>query len=138
MKTKPGFNIRNVCGQDLIVAEGEENIDFSNIISMNETSAYLWKGVQKMDSFTVEDMAELLLNEYEVDIKTAINDCSRLAAQWAQAGIIEGDDIPDVKVDLNHVEEKIDNPTNADKNTNNTTSTKPSKIHKIINKLFHK
>ena len=46
MKTKKGFNIRNVCGENIIVAEGKENIDFSNIISMNESSAYLWKNAQ--------------------------------------------------------------------------------------------
>lgn len=98
MKTKPGFNIRNVCGQDLIVAEGEENIDFSNIISMNETSSYLWTKVQKMDSFTVDDMVNLLLQEYEVDRATALSDCSLLAAQWNKAGIIDGDDIPDIDI----------------------------------------
>ena len=43
MKAKPGFNIRKVCGENIIVAEGKENIDFSNIISMNESSAYLWQ-----------------------------------------------------------------------------------------------
>ena len=46
MKAKPGFNLRVVCGENIIVAEGEENIDFSNIISMNESSAYLWQNIQ--------------------------------------------------------------------------------------------
>ena len=32
MKAKPGFNLRNVCGEQIIVAEGKENIDFSNIL----------------------------------------------------------------------------------------------------------
>lgn len=40
MKVKSGFNLRNVCGEEIIVAEGEENIDFSNIVSMNESSIY--------------------------------------------------------------------------------------------------
>ena len=46
MKTKQGFNLRNICGEYIIVAEGESNIDFSNIISMNESSAFLWKNIQ--------------------------------------------------------------------------------------------
>ena len=45
MRTKNGFNLRTVCGENIIVAEGKENIDFSNIISMNESSAYLWKEI---------------------------------------------------------------------------------------------
>ena len=43
MKAKEGFKIREVCGEKIIVAEGLNNIDFSNIISMNESSAYLWE-----------------------------------------------------------------------------------------------
>ena len=46
MKAKQGFKLRNICGEYIIVAEGESNIDFSNIISMNETSAYLWENIQ--------------------------------------------------------------------------------------------
>lgn len=43
MRKKPGFNLRDVCGEQIVVAEGKENIDFSNIISMNETSAFIWE-----------------------------------------------------------------------------------------------
>ena len=89
MKAKKGFNLRNVCGEQIIVAEGKENIDFSNIISMNESSAYLWKIVQQRESFTVEDMADLLLEEYDVERDTALTDCKTLAQQWIEAGIVE-------------------------------------------------
>ena len=46
MKTKRGFRLRNICGENIIVAEGIDNIDFSRIISMNESSAYLWQKVE--------------------------------------------------------------------------------------------
>ncbi len=88
MKKKKGFNLRNVCGEEIIVAEGKENIDFSNIISMNETSAFLWKKLDDND-FSVEDMANLLTDEYDVDYATAITDCKELVALWSEAGIID-------------------------------------------------
>ena len=88
MKAKKGFNIRQICGENILVAEGEENIDFSNIISMNETSDYLWNMLKDKD-FTVDDMVNLLLEEYEVDRDTAQNDCTALVGSWRQAGIIE-------------------------------------------------
>ena len=94
MKTKIGFNLRQVCGENIIVAEGEENIDFSNIISMNESSAFLWKEAQKMGSFTIADLVHILTNEYEVDEATATADVTKLTAQWGASGILEGDDIP--------------------------------------------
>lgn len=95
MKVKNGFNLREVCGEHIIVAEGDENIDFSNIISMNESSAYLWEEVQKKGTFTVDNLVELICNQYEIDETTARKDAIALAAQWGTAGIIEGDDIPE-------------------------------------------
>ena len=88
MKAKPGFNLRVVCGENIIVAEGEENIDFSNIISMNESSAYLWQNIQGKE-FTHEDLVGLLTQEYEVDETTALKDVKALTELWLQAGIIE-------------------------------------------------
>lgn len=88
MKAKPGFNLREVCGENIIVAEGEENIDFSNIISMNESSAYLWKNIQGKE-FSHEDLVDLLTAEYEVDEATAMKDVKTLTDLWFQAGIID-------------------------------------------------
>ena len=88
MKAKPGFNLRVVCGENIIVAEGEENIDFSNIISMNESSAYLWQNIQGKE-FTHEDLVDLLTQEYEVDEATALKDVKALTELLLQAGIIE-------------------------------------------------
>lgn len=88
MKQKKGFNLRNVCGEQIIVAEGKENIDFSNIISMNESSAYLWQKLVGKD-FTVDDMANLLVEEYDVDLERAKADSKELAELWKEAGIIE-------------------------------------------------
>lgn len=88
MKTKIGFNIRQICGENVIIAEGEENIDFSNIISMNESSAYLWKKIQDKE-FSEDDLVKLLIEEYEVDEVTAKSDISSLVKSWLNAGIIE-------------------------------------------------
>ena len=96
MKTKKGFNLRQVCGENIIVAEGEENIDFSNIISMNETSAYLWKNIQGKDNFTAEDLVALLQQEYDVDPSVALEDTKALINQWIEAGIVEGEGFKDI------------------------------------------
>ena len=88
MRTKKGFNLRNVCGENIIVAEGEENIDFSDIISMNETSAYLWKQVQGKE-FTPEQLVELLMQEYDVAGGGELRDVEQLIKVWCEAGIAE-------------------------------------------------
>lgn len=107
MKVKNGFNLREVCGENIIVAEGDENIDFSNIISMNESSAYLWQEVQKLNNFTIDTLTQLLCEQYEIDEATAKNDVTTLATQWAAAGIIEGEDMPKIKVEEQFYKEEI-------------------------------
>ncbi|MCI5818081.1 MAG: PqqD family protein, partial [Prevotella sp.] len=89
MRAKKGFKLRNICGENIIVAEGKENIDFTNIISMNETSAFLWEQIEQKDNFDAETLTELLLDNYDVDKETALNDASELIKQWLEAEIIE-------------------------------------------------
>ena len=88
MKAKKGFNLRTVCGENIIVAEGLSNIDFSRIISLNESAAYLWKSIQGKD-FDADTLANLLAEEYEVEKETAQNDAATLIKQWNDAGLIE-------------------------------------------------
>lgn len=90
MKTKKGFTLRSICGENILVAEGIQNIDFSNIINMNESAAFLWKNVQDTD-FDAETLTKLLLEEYEVDENTARNDALLLIENWQKAGIITSD-----------------------------------------------
>jgi len=89
MKTKNGFRLRNVCGENIIVADGIDNIDFSRIISMNESAAFLWKNIQGED-FDADRMVSLLLDEYDTDEATARADVEALIAKWRDAGLIEG------------------------------------------------
>lgn len=88
MKIKKGFKLRTICGENVIVAEGVENIDFSRIISMNESAAYLWNNVQGA-VFDVEYLTKLLLEEYEVDEAIARRDAVLIIDKWLEAGIIE-------------------------------------------------
>ena len=71
MKIKTGFELRDVCGEKVIIATGIENIDFSRMISLNESAAFLWENIQDKE-FDAETLAELLLQEYEIfRLKTA-------------------------------------------------------------------
>lgn len=89
MKIKQGFELQNVCGEYIIVPTGIENVDYSKIISLNETAAYLWEGCCALDSFTVDTMVELLTREYEVEEQVAREDCEMIAARWAEMRLIE-------------------------------------------------
>ena len=89
MKIKKGFELREVCGEHIIVAYGRENIDFNKVISLNESATYLWKKICDKE-FTAETMAELLMQEYEVDADTARRDAQTLLDEWVKVGLAEG------------------------------------------------
>ena len=89
MKIKTGFVLRNVCGENVIVAEGLENIDFSKIIALNETAAFIWKTAKEKESFSEEDLAKALTEEYEVDEATALGDVQAQLQLWRELGMVE-------------------------------------------------
>ena len=87
MKINQGFELREMCGEHIVIGTGVENIDFSKVISLNESAAWLWKEVEGKD-FTPETMAALLVEQYEVDAEVALADAKALANQWISVGIV--------------------------------------------------
>lgn len=88
MRKNPGFALRSVCGEQFLIAEGIENIDFSKLIALNESSAYLWQNIADDEEFDVETLVELLEQEYVVKHKQAISDVTSLCQSMINAGII--------------------------------------------------
>ena len=70
MKIKDGFNLKSVCGEYVIVATGRKNVDFSRLVSLNESAATVWEAVVGKD-FEIDDVVKVLLDNYEVDEATA-------------------------------------------------------------------
>ena len=87
MKINKGFELREMCGEHIIIGTGVENIDFSKVISLNESAAWLWSQVEGKE-FTPETLAALLQQQYEVDEATALADATALASQWVSVGIV--------------------------------------------------
>lgn len=88
MKIKEGFILREMCGENIVAAEGLENINFNKLISLNESAAYLWNELQGKE-FSIEEMAELLIARYGIDKELALKDSANLYEAWKNAGIAE-------------------------------------------------
>lgn len=88
MKVKKGFELRQICGENIIMAYGVENIDFNKVISLNESAAYLWNEIEGKD-FDADMLAKLLRQEYEVDEQTAARDAKTLLDEWVKVGLVE-------------------------------------------------
>ena len=86
MKIKEGFILREMCGENIVAAEGLEHINFNKLISLNESAAYLWQELIGKE-FTAEDMAQLLIDRYGIGQELALNDSKNLCEAWINAGI---------------------------------------------------
>lgn len=87
MKINQGFELREMCGENIIIATGVKNIDFSKVISLNESAAYLWNEIKDKD-FTPTMLAALLMEQYEVDEDVAIADATALVDLWVSEGLV--------------------------------------------------
>lgn len=88
MKIKKGFELREICGEYIVVAHGDKNIDFSKVINLNESAAVMWKEVADKD-FTAEDLASILLNTYDVEEEIAQTDALHIMKEWIEIGLAE-------------------------------------------------
>lgn len=86
MKTVEGFILRSLCKEYILTAENTNQINFNKMISLNESAAYLWQSVEGKE-FTVDTLADLLVERYEIDRETAFRDSEAIAAKWKEAGI---------------------------------------------------
>lgn len=88
MKIKEGFVLREMCGEYIVAGEGLQHINFNKLISLNSTAAFLWKALVGKE-FTQESMAQLLVDEYGIDMELAMTDSGNLMKSWKESGIAE-------------------------------------------------
>lgn len=88
MKKKVGFEMRSVCGETFLVAEGIENIDFNQLIALNETAAFLWESMGE-STFTIDNLVEKLTAEYEVSAEEAKANIEQFLLDMKNAGVVE-------------------------------------------------
>jgi hypothetical protein len=81
--------LRQVCGENVIVGEGLDAINFGKMLALNETAAWLWQQAQAMGEFTIEALADKLCNEYEVTPDEARRDVAAIINEWKAVNVVE-------------------------------------------------
>lgn len=89
MKIKKGFVLRDVCGDQVIMGEGLEAVNFKRLLTLNETAAFLWNVAIKLDGFTPEDLMTALFLEYEVSEEQASHDVDAIIRKWQDYDLLE-------------------------------------------------
>lgn len=87
MKIKKGFMLRRVADTWVVIPLGERVVDFNGMISLSESGALLWKRL--LQGAELDDLVRVLTQEYEVDEKTAVQDCTEFAESVRANGLLE-------------------------------------------------
>ncbi len=89
MKLKGDFVLREIAGSFVVVSAGQTSKDRPVLIRLNETGAVLWKALA--DGADERALADALIQQYDVDGQTALEDVRAFVSTLSEKGIVEPD-----------------------------------------------
>lgn len=89
MKAKPGFVLRNVVDEYILMPTGDNIGKFNGTILLNEVSALVWEKMQ--NPVSKDDLLKAILDEFEVEKAVASADLEALLKTLSGYGVIEED-----------------------------------------------
>ena len=72
MKIKDGFIKTEIADKIVAIPVGANTVDFSGVVVLNETAAFLWDLMQT--DTDKQTLLKAVLNEYDTDEKSALSD----------------------------------------------------------------
>ncbi len=87
MKIKPDYVLRPVMDTFLVIGIGSKAYAPNEIMSLNETGAFMWKLLEK--GAGKQELVYALLREYETDAETAGKDVDAFLNQLREKALIE-------------------------------------------------
>ncbi|MDO5075638.1 MAG: PqqD family protein [Bacteroidales bacterium] len=89
MQFKSSFELRDVCGEHVLIATGVENINFNSLINLNETAAAIYQAFVHRE-FELSDVFDFVEQNYEGASRAQIeSDVTALFDNFRTSGIIE-------------------------------------------------
>lgn len=87
MKIKSSFVLKKIAGSYVVVPVRKRAMDFSGVIKLTETGAFIWKLLEK--GADREEIIAKMLQEYAVDEPTATADVDRFINKLREADLLE-------------------------------------------------
>lgn len=86
MRIKDGFTLKKICDENIIISD--YNVDFTKVISISDSGAYLWNKFNGKD-FTLSDACEAITDKYDIDYGTAMHDVKELFDKLSTIGVVD-------------------------------------------------
>lgn len=88
MRIKEGLFLHHLGDECIVMQDGSSNVDFSRIINLNPTAAWLWTEICQYD-FNASGIAQLLEEHYNVSTEQARQDADAFIKMLQEADITE-------------------------------------------------
>ena len=88
MKLKENLTVRKIGDEYMIVSDSGAGLDYTRVISLNESAAYLVEEVGKRE-FTKEEWIDLLMDKYSVEREVAEADVQVLIDKFVKEGLFD-------------------------------------------------
>lgn len=88
MRLTNAYELRTIGGQSVLVPSAQNELDFTNMLVLNETARALWECMNQHEDWTPADLATALTEGYsgvdrrqaEADVKEFLEELKRLGA----------------------------------------------------------
>lgn len=87
MRIRDEYKVREIAGEHVVIMQGRYGTDMTKVISLNESSLYLWDELQGRE-FEVADAARLLADRYGIDQATAARDAEAWTRRLEECKLI--------------------------------------------------
>ena len=87
MKIKKDFVMRDVAGEAIVIAVGEESRHFKGMIRLNETGKEVWKGLERQEPEEV--IVNHILEKYDATKEAIQSDVRGMIRKLSAAGVLE-------------------------------------------------
>lgn len=88
MKLKENLTVRKIGDEYMMVSDSGSGLDYTRVISLNESAAYLVQEVNQKE-FTKEEWITLLMDKYNVDKERATADVQLLIEKFTKEGLFD-------------------------------------------------
>lgn len=88
MKQNPHFTLRQICGEQVLIATGQHCLDYSHLMTLNDSAVYLWQALNGKD-FDLDTLTDLLCNRYDVTPNQARTDARIMLDEWIRYGLVQ-------------------------------------------------
>lgn len=87
MKIKENYVMREVAGQAIVIAIGEESGRFKGMINLNRTGRDVWTCLK--NGMDLNETVKKIVDKYEVDSNIVAQDVEKMVDKLYKVGVLE-------------------------------------------------